>query len=128
MPAIDRRHRQLCELDAVDAADIERNDGRSVRLVAAGKHLDAAIVARLMMDGVFVEEVFFQVVFAGAELKARGREKGKVQAALGADRAVARRHHREIRGAFETHQAAMAAAGQGFGVGHRSHHTPGTRR
>ena len=66
---------RLGKLDAVDAADIERDHGGSVGLVAARKHFDAAIAAGLMADRVFVEEVFFQVVFAGAKLKTRRRQE-----------------------------------------------------
>ena len=127
-PAVDRRHLQFGQLDAVDAADIDRHHRGPVGLLAARKHFDAAIVAGLMTNRVLVEEIFPQVVFAGAELKTCRREKSEMQTPLGADRAVARGHHREIRGAFETHQAAMAAAGIGFAVRHRRHHNPGTRR
>ena len=85
VPAIHRRHLEAGKLDAVDAADIERDHGRSVGLVAARKHLDAAIATGVMVDRVLVEEVFFQVIFAGAELKTRRWQKGEMQTALGAD-------------------------------------------
>ena len=115
-----RRHRQLRQLDAVDAAHIDGDHVGAVRLGAAREHVDAAIDAELMPDGVLVEEIFPQVFLAGAELKALWRNKREMQALLGADRAVAGGDHGEIGGAFEAHLAAMAAAGQGFAVGHRS--------
>src|SRR6476620_7027629 len=68
VPSIDRRHRQLRQLDAVDAADVYRDHLGAVRLAAAGKHFDAAIDAELMADRVLVEQVFLQVLLAGAEL------------------------------------------------------------
>ena len=60
-----------------------------------------------------------KIVFAGAQLEAFRRNEREMQALLGANRAVARGYHGEIRGAFEAHQAAMAAAGEGLAVGHR---------
>ena len=57
VPAIHRRHLEAGKLDAVDAADIERDHGRSVRLVAAGKYLDAAIAAGLMADTSVAQKV-----------------------------------------------------------------------
>src|SRR6266566_7808674 len=72
-----------------------------------------------MPDGVLVEEIFLQVFLAGAELKARRRQKREMQPLLGADRAVARGHHGEIAGSFKPYLAAMAAAGKGLGGGHR---------
>src|SRR6267154_1142051 len=104
---VDRRHREFCELDAVG-------------LAAAREHVDAAVVAELMPDRVPVEQVFLQIVLAGAELKTLRRQEREMQALLGADRAVAGGHHRKIGGAYEAHQAAMAAAGIGFCVRHRS--------
>src|SRR6267378_2500716 len=117
---VDRRHREFCELDAVDAADVERHHFTAVGLAAAREHVDAAVVAELMPDRVPVEQVFLQIVLAGAELKTLRRQEREMQALLGADRAVAGGHHRKIGGAFEAHQAAMAAAGIGLRVGHRS--------
>ncbi len=118
-PAVDRRHRKLCQLDAVDAGDVERHHLGAVGLVAAREHLDAAVDAELMFDRVLVEEIFLQIVLAGAQHKTRRRQERKMQALLGADRAVAGGHHGKIRGAFEAHQAAMAAAGIGPGIRHR---------
>jgi hypothetical protein len=117
---IDRRHRQLREIDAVDAADVKRNHLGAIGLKTAREHLDAAVDAELMPDRVLVEEVFFNIILAGAELKMLRRQEREMQALLGADRTIARRHHRQIGGAFETHQPAMAAAGVGPGLGHRS--------
>ena len=116
--AIHRRHLQLRQLDAVDAADIQRHDIAAVGLLAACEHIDAAVDAELMVDGVFVEEVFLQIFFAGAELKAFRIDEGEMQPLLGADRAVAGGDHRKITRAFEAHLAAMAAAGIGLVVGH----------
>jgi hypothetical protein len=73
---------------------------------------------------VLVEQIFLEVVLAGAQLKAVRRHEREMQALLGADRAVARGHHGEIGGAFEAHHAAMAAAGIGFGFGHPSTSDP----
>ena len=58
VPSVDRRHRQLRQLDAVDAADIERHHLGAVGLGAARKDLDAAVDAELVADGVLVEEIF----------------------------------------------------------------------
>ena len=33
VPAVDRRHLEFCELDAVDAGDVERDHGRAVGLL-----------------------------------------------------------------------------------------------
>ena len=60
--------------------------------------------------------------FAGAELKALRRQEGEMQALLGADRTIARRHHGHVGGAFEAHLAAMAAAGIGLAIRH--HYQP----
>src|ERR1700738_4303086 len=132
IPSVDRGHRQLCQFDAVDAADVERHHGCAVGLAAVCEDLHAAVDAGLMLDRVLVEQIFLQIVLAGAQHKAVRREEGEVQALLGADRTVARGYHREIAGAFEAHHAAMAAAGVGLAVRHRSaplsHQTPGSRR
>ena len=77
VPSIDRRHRQLRQLDAVDAADIERHHLGAVGLAAAGKHLDAAVDAELVADRVLVEQIFLQIVLAGAQLKALRRQEAK---------------------------------------------------
>src|SRR3979490_3302327 len=119
-PAINRRHRELRKLDAVDAAHIQRHHFGAVGLCTAREHVDAAIEAELMPDRVPVEQVFPQIFPAGAELKALRREEGEMQPLLGADRAVAGGHHRHIGGAFEAHLAAMAAAGVDLAVRHRS--------
>src|SRR6202035_3952375 len=76
--------------------------------------------AELMPDRVFVEQIFPKIVLAGAQHKTLRRHEGEMQALLGADRAVACGHHGEICGAFKAHHAAMAAAGVGPFVGHRS--------
>src|SRR5580700_106291 len=120
IPPIDRRHRELRQLNAVDAAHIERNHVRAIRLGAAREHVDTAIIAELVADGVLVEQIFLQILLAGAQLKALRRHEGEVQALLGADRAVARSHHGEIRGALEADHAAMATAGECPRVGHAS--------
>src|SRR4029079_4981305 len=112
--AVDRRHRELRQLDAVDAAHIQRHHFAAVGLGAAGEDVDAAIHAELVADGVLVEEVFAQVFFAGAELKALRRQKREMQALLGADRAIAGGHHRHVGSAFEPDLAAMAAARKGL--------------
>ena len=80
--------------------------------------------AGLVLDGMLVEEIFAQVVLAGAKLKTRRRQECEMQALLGADRAVAGGNHGKVGGAFETHHAAMAAAGVGFCTGHRSASAP----
>src|SRR5947209_18883285 len=87
-PPIDRRHCELCEFDAVDAADVERHHLSAVGLAAAGEHLDPAVDTELVPDDVLVEEVFLQIFLAGAQHKAGRRHEGEVQALLGADRAV----------------------------------------
>src|ERR1700675_4944842 len=117
VPSVDRGHREFCQLDAVDAADVERRHLGAVGFLAAGEHLDAAILAELMPDRVLVEEIFLQIVLAGAQLKLVRRQKCKMQTLLGADRAVACGHHGKVGGAFEPYQAAMAAAGVGNGTG-----------
>ena len=63
---VDRRHRELRKLDAVDAADVQRHHLGAVRLPAAREHVDAAVCAQLMPDRMLVEEIFAQIVFAGA--------------------------------------------------------------
>ena len=63
--SIDRRHRQLRQFDAVDAAHIERHHFAAVRLGAAREDVDAAIDAELMLDRVLVEEIFPQIFLAG---------------------------------------------------------------
>src|SRR3984893_2052255 len=118
VPPVDRRHRDLGEVDAVDATDVQRHHLGAVGPHAAGEHVDTAIDAQLMADGVLVEQIFLQILVAGAELKALRRQEREMQPLLGADRAVARRHHGKIAGAFEPNLAAMAAAGEGFLVGH----------
>ena len=65
-----------------------------------------------------VEEVFLQIVLAGAQHKAFGERKVKCSPLL-VQIDQCRRDHIEIAGAFETHQAAMAAAGIDFSIGHR---------
>src|ERR1700729_1188527 len=132
VPSVDRRHRQFCQLDAVDAADVERYHFGAVGLAAAREHVDAAVDAELMPDRLLVEEIFAQIFHAGAELKALRREEREMQSLLGADRAVARGHRGEVGGAFEPHHAAMAAAGVGLAVGHCRlrcrYQMPGSRR
>jgi hypothetical protein len=91
-----------------------------VRKAAAREHVDAAVDAELMADCVLVEQIFPEIVLASAQLKALRRHEREMQALLGAYRAVAGGHHSKIGGAFEPHHAAMAAAGIGFGFGHRS--------
>src|SRR5882672_11473174 len=118
--SIDRRHRKLRKVNAVDAADVERYHLGAVGLAAAREHVDAAIDAELMPDRVLVEQIFLQIVLAGAELKTLRRQEREMQPLLGADRAVAGGHHGKIGGAFETHQPAMAAAGIDLDTGHRS--------
>src|SRR5438445_2958647 len=110
-PPVDRRHRQLCKLDAVDAAHVERHHGGAVGLSAVREHLDAAIDAELVPDRVLVEQVFLEIFLTGAEYKTLRREEGEMQPVLGADRAVAGGDHRKVGGAFETHLSAVAAAG-----------------
>ena len=56
--AVDRRHRELGEVDAVDATDIERDHLGAVGLRAEGEDVDAAIGAELMADRMLVEEIF----------------------------------------------------------------------
>src|SRR2546430_10266057 len=116
--SIDRRHVQFCQLDTVDAADVQRHHLGAVGLAAAREHLYAAIDARLMPDRVLVEQIFLEIILAGAQLKTLRGHEGKMQAFLGADRAVAGGHDSKIGRAFEPHPAAMAAAGTGFAVGH----------
>src|SRR3977135_3811912 len=110
VPSLDRRHRELCQFNAVDTAHIQRHHVAAVGLGAAREDVDAAIHAELVADGVLVEEGFAQIVLAGAKLKALRRQKSEMQALLGADRAVAGRHHGHVGGAFEPDLAAMAAA------------------
>ncbi len=105
-------------------ADVERHHLGAVRLAAAREHLDAAVEAGLVLDRVLVEEIFAQIVLAGAKLKTLRRQECEMQALLGADRAVAGGDHGKVGGAFETHHAAMAAAGVGLGIGHRSASAP----
>src|ERR1041385_5747723 len=81
---VDRPHRELRQLDAVDAADIECHHLAAIGLLAAGKHLDAAVGAHLVADGVLVEEIFLQAVLAGIKTKPRRVEKGEMQPLLGA--------------------------------------------
>src|SRR5262245_23657051 len=123
-PAVHRRHLDPGEIDAVHAAHIHRHHLAAVGLDAAREHFDAAVHAKLMADGVLVEEIFLQILLAGAELKALRGHKGEVQALLGADRAVAGGDHGKIAGAFEPHLATMASAGKGLAVGHRVLTTP----
>ncbi len=108
----------LRQVDAVDAADVQRHDVRAVGLLAAREHVDAAIDAELVADRVAVEEILLQVLGAGTELEARRRHEHEVQALLGADRAVAGGHHRHVGGAFEADLPAMAAAGVDLVLGH----------
>src|SRR5258705_8977996 len=117
-PAIHRRHLQLRQFDAVDAAYIQRHDVAAIGLLAARENIDAAIDADLVVDCVLVEEIFLQVFLAGAELKTLRVEEGEMQPLLGADRTVAGGDHRKIAGAFETYLAAMAAAGIGLAISH----------
>src|SRR6476620_8682002 len=117
-PAIHRRHLELRQLNAVDAAYIQRHHIAAIGLLAARKDVDAAIDAELVVDRMLVEEIFLQVFLAGAELEALRVEEGEMQPLLGADRAVAGGDHRKVAGAFEAHLAAMAAAGIGLAVGH----------
>src|ERR1700689_870470 len=120
VPSIDRRHRQLFQLDTVDATDVQRHHLGAVGLAAAREHVDAAVVAELMPDRMLVKQIFLQIILAGAQLETLRRQEREVQALLGADRAIARGHHCQIAGAFKPHHAAVAAAGVGLGEGHRS--------
>jgi hypothetical protein len=115
--AIDHRHCELRQIDPVDAAHIQRHHIRAVGLLFEGEHLDAAINAVLMPDGMAIEQILFEIVLAGAKLKAPRRHEGEMQPFLGADRAVAIAHNRKIGGAFEAHLAAMAAAGVSLAAG-----------
>src|SRR5580704_19602233 len=56
--SVDRRHRQSCQFDAVDAADVERHHLGAVRLAATREHVDAALDAELMPDRMLVEQIF----------------------------------------------------------------------
>ena len=67
--SIQRRHLQLRKFDAVDAAHIQRHHIAAIGLLTARKDVDAAIDAELVVDRVLVEEVFLQILLAGAELK-----------------------------------------------------------
>src|SRR3954454_2203045 len=51
IPSVNRRHLNLRQFDAVDAAHVERDHVAAVGLGAAGEHVDAAIDAELMADG-----------------------------------------------------------------------------
>src|SRR6476619_5636445 len=73
VPSINRRHRDLRQFDAVDATHIQRHHLAAVGLDAPREDVDAAIEAELVADGVLVEEVFAQIVLAGAELEALWR-------------------------------------------------------
>ena len=69
IPPVDRRHLQFCQLDTVDAADVQRHYRGAVGLAAVREHLDAAVDAELMADRVLVEQIFLQIILAGAHLK-----------------------------------------------------------
>src|SRR5260370_13164294 len=94
--SVNRRHRKFCKLDVVDAADVQRHHFGAVGLAAAREHVDAAVDAELMLYRVFVEQVFPQVLLAGAQMKTVRRQEGEMQALLGADRTVARGYHGKV--------------------------------
>ena len=52
-PPVHRRHLDLGEIDAVEAADIDRDHLAPVGLGAAREHVDAAIDAELEVPGVW---------------------------------------------------------------------------
>jgi hypothetical protein len=61
--AVDRRHRQLRELDAVDAAHIQRHHLGSVGLAAAREHVDAAVVLLSQKTAVgYIENQLFEKI------------------------------------------------------------------
>src|SRR3954452_2043160 len=76
---VDRRHLQFCQLDAVDAADVQRHHLGAVGLAAACEHVDAAVDAELMADGVLVEQIFPEIILAGAQLKTVRRHEREMQ-------------------------------------------------
>src|ERR1700759_152970 len=78
--SIDRRHRQFCKLDPVDAADVEGHHFGAVGLAATREHVDAAVDAELMPDRVLVEKIFPQIVLAGAQHKTLWRQECEMQA------------------------------------------------
>src|SRR4029079_2828771 len=77
-PPIHRRHLQLRQFDAVDAAYVQRHHVAAIGLLAAREDVDAAIDAELVVDRVLVEEIFLQVFLAGAELKTLRVEEGEM--------------------------------------------------
>src|SRR5207302_7477386 len=79
IPPSERRHRDLGELDAVEAADVQRYHLGAVGPLAAGEHVDPAVDAELMPDGVLVEEIFLEVFLAGTELKVLRRQEREMQ-------------------------------------------------
>src|SRR5258705_11363132 len=85
VPSIDRRHRKLCQFNAVEAADVEGHHLGAVGLAAAREHLDAATDAELIPDRVLVEQIFFQIVLAGAEFKPLPRPECEIHPLLAAD-------------------------------------------
>src|SRR5256885_15781810 len=77
--SIHRRHLQSCQLDTVDAADVQRHHLGAVGLAAAREHLYAAIDARLMPDRVLVEQIFLQTILACEQLTTLRRHEREMQ-------------------------------------------------
>src|SRR5258708_36234175 len=86
---VDRRHLQFCQIDSVDAADVQRHHLGAVGLAAARKHIDAAVDAELMPDRVLVEQILLATILSCAQLKAVSPHQREMQNLLCADRAAA---------------------------------------
>ena len=110
--AIEHLWRQDGEVDIVETADID------IDLVRVGarhiKRVDAAHSAELVLRGPGIELIGGKIVLTAQELELLGWYDQVQNSFLGANRAIAFGHPRQIGGDTEAHPAAVAFAFHGF--------------
>ncbi|WP_371328725.1 hypothetical protein [Pandoraea sp. PE-S2R-1] len=87
---IDRRGVHGIEIDAVDAAYVDCRHLRAVGHLAEGKRLDAALLAELMVNQMFIEEIFAIRIHTGRLREFTARCKCENQSTFFANRTIAR--------------------------------------
>src|SRR5437879_6098000 len=109
-PAIERDERERTGINPIQTADVDRDRFSATLFLPARERTDPALSTEQMVDDFLVELIIGQFVGPCAQRKLLGRDEDPQRAALGADRAIACKDLREIRGYVIAHLAAMTAA------------------
>src|SRR5688572_15705276 len=102
--------RKLLEIDALEAAGVDRRHALARRIDALAEGMDAAGRAEMMLDDVLVERVDLGVLLGSEETEVLARHEPEERSLARADGAIAGHHLLELAFDLELHACAMAAA------------------